>query len=319
MYTRREFGTLSAVVLGGTALPRRLTAQVDPTVGGVVVGVQTYSFRALPRSGADGEHDRTAVGPRDADQSEATIQAMTRCGIGDCELWSPTVEPASGVGRDASPDVRRQARDALRRWRIEAPLSHFEAIRERFTAAGLTIYAFNYSFNDSFSDDEIDRGFEIARALGAEIITASSTLSAMRRVVPFAARHQMVVAVHNHSNVSDPNEFATPESFAAAMALSPYVKVNLDIGHFTAANYDPVAYVREHHASISNLHLKDRRRDQGANVPWGTGDTPIREVLQLLQRERWPIRAHVEYEYRGSGSPVDEVTRCYDYVKQVLL
>ena len=306
MYTRREFGASSAMALGGLALPRPLAAQIDSTVGGVKIGVQTYSFRALPRSPG-------------GDQSQAIIEAMTRCRIGDCELWSPMLEPASGVGRDASSDARRGARDALRRWRVETPRSHFEAIRDRFMAAGLTIYGFNYSFNDAFSDDEIDRGFEMARALGAEIITASSTLSAMKRVVPFAARHQMVVAVHNHSNTSDPNEFARPESFAAATALSPYVKVNLDIGHFTAANYDPVAYLREHHASISNLHLKDRRRDQGANVPWGTGDTPIREVLQLLQREPWPIRAHLEYEYRGSGSPVDEVTRCYDYVKQALV
>ncbi len=306
MYTRREFGALTAMTVGRLALPRPLAAQIDSTVGGVQIGVQTYSFRALPRSPG-------------GDQSEAIIEAMTRCGLGDCELWSPMLEPASGVGRDASPDARQQARDALRRWRVETPLSHFEAIRDRFTAAGLTIYGFNYSVNDSFSDAEIDRGFEMARALGAEIITASSTLSAMTRVVPFAARHQMVVAVHNHSNTSDPNEFARPESFATATALSPYVKVNLDIGHFTAANYDPVAYLREHHASISNLHLKDRRRDQGPNVPWGTGDTPIREVLQLLQRERWPIRAHLEYEYRGSGSPVDEVIRCYDYVKQALV
>ena len=69
----------------------------------------------------------------------------------------------------------------------------------------------------------------------------------------------MVVAVHNHSNVSDPNEFATPDSFAAAMKLSKYFKVNLDIGHFTAANFDAMAYIREHHASITNLHLKDRQ------------------------------------------------------------
>ena len=306
MYTRREFGALSALALGGLALPQRLAARIDSSVGGVQIGVQTYSFRALPRSPG-------------GDQSEAIIQAMTRCRIGDCEFWSPMLEPVSGVGRDSSPDARQQARDELRRWRVETPLTHFEAIRDRFTAAGLTIYGFNYSFTDSFSDIEIDRGFKIARALGAEIITASSTLSAMKRVVPFAGRHQMVVVVHNHSNISDPNEFARPESFAAATALSPYVKVNLDIGHFTAANYDPVAYLREHHASISNLHLKDRRRDQGANVPWGTGDTPIRAVLQLLRRERWPIRAHLEYEYRGSGSPVDEVMRCYDYVKQALV
>lgn len=303
-YTRREFGAAGAMAMGWLALPEPLRAQTASTAGGVKIGVQTYSFRALPR-------------PTGGDQAEAIIQAMTTCQLDDCELWSPMLEPAR-LGSDASAAAQDRARDALRRWRVDTPLAHFEGIRDRFTSAGLTIYGFNYSFNDSFSDAEIDRGFEVARALGADIITASATLSAMTRVVPFAERHQMVVAVHNHSNTSDPNEFATPESFAAATALSPYVRVNLDIGHFTAANYDAVAYLREHHASITNLHLKDRRRDQGPNVPFGMGDTPIREVLELLGREGWPIRAHLEYEYRGAGSPVEEVARCYDYVKRLL-
>ena len=60
----------------------------------------------------------------------------------------------------------------------------------------------------------------------------------------------------------------------------------------------------EHHQHITNLHLKDRKKHQGDNVPWGTGDTPIREVLQLLKRERWPIRAFIEYEHKGAGTPV---------------
>ena len=55
------------------------------------------------------------------------------------------------------------------------------------------------------------------------------------------------------------------------MKLSKYFKINLDIGHFTAANYDAVAYLREHHANITNLHLKDRKKNQGDNVPWGHG------------------------------------------------
>ena len=130
----------------------------------------------------------------------------------------------------------------------------------------------------------------MAKALGVEIITASTTLevaSAWRRL----PRSTRCVAMHSHSNIEDPNEFATPESFAAALKLSKYFKINLDIGHFTAANYDAVAYIREHHADITNLHLKDRKKNQGDNMPWGTGDTPIREVLQLLKKEKWPIRA----------------------------
>jgi sugar phosphate isomerase/epimerase len=128
----------------------------------------------------------------------------------------------------------------------------------------------------------------------------------------------MIVAMHGHSNTTDPNEFATPESFAAAMKLSKYFKVNLDIGHFAAANFDPVAYLREHHADISNLHIKDRRRNQGDNTPWGQGDTPIAAVLRMLKNERWPIIADVEYEYRGGGSPIEEVAKCLAFVKQAL-
>ena len=111
----------------------------------------------------------------------------------------------------------------------------------------------------------------MAKALGAEIITASTTLDVAKRIAPFAEKHKMIVAMHGHSNVNDPNEFATPESFAAAMKMSKYFKVNLDIGHFTAANYDAVAYIREHHADITNLHLKDRKKNQGDNMPWGAG------------------------------------------------
>jgi sugar phosphate isomerase/epimerase len=185
-------------------------------------------------------------------------------------------------------------------------------------SAKIAIRAYNYSFNDSFTDPEIDRGFEIARALGAGFITASSTLSSAKRVAPFAEKHKMIVAMHNHSDVKNPNEFATPESFAAALAMSKYFKINLDIGHFTAANYDAVAYLREHHANITNLHIKDRKRDQGANVEWGTGDTPIKEVLQLLKQNKWPIAAYLEYEYKGAGTPADEVKKGLAFMRAAL-
>ena len=297
--TRREFGVLT---LGALALPRLAAAQ---TVGGVRLGVQTYSFRELPRTPG-------------GDATAAIIGAMQTLGLTDCELWSPQIEPAAAGGRGTTPEQRQQARESLRTWRVSTPLSHFTDIKNAFAKAGASIYAFNYSFGGDFSDDEINRGFEMARALGAEIITASTNLTVAKRVAPFAEKHQMAVAMHNHSNTNDPNEFATPESFAAAAALSKYFKVNLDIGHFTAANYDPVAYLREHHDNITNLHLKDRKSNQGDNTPWGTGDTKIKEVLALLKSEKWPIRAYVEYEYRGTAGPVEEVKKCLDYAKAAL-
>jgi sugar phosphate isomerase/epimerase len=299
MYTRREFAGL---MLTSLALPAVCRAQ---TIGGVRLGVQTYSLRGLPR-------------PAGGDMVEPLITAMTECGFSECELWAPQIEPAQSAGRGQPPEEVQKARDALRRWRTETPLAHFEGIRKTFDAAGIRIWAYNYSPDVRFTDEEIDRGFQIAKALGAEIITASATIESAKKIAPFAEKHRMVVAMHNHSNTKDPNEFATPESFAAAMKLSKYFKINLDIGHFTAANYDAVAFLKEHHADVTNLHLKDRKKDQGDNVPWGTGDTPIREVLQLVKREKWPIRGYVEYEHRGTAGPVDEVKTCFAYAKQAL-
>jgi len=300
MLTRREFGALT---LSSLALPSVLRAQ---TVSGVRLGVQTYSFRELTR-------------PPGGDLVDPIIAAMKECGLTECELWAPQIEPPSPFGRGRpTPEQAQQAREAAKTWRLETPIDHFRAIQKKFEGAGMTIYAFNYSPNNSFTDAEIDRGFEMAKALGAEIITASATIEAARRMAPFAATHKMPVAMHNHSNVTDPNEFATLESLATALTLSPLFRINLDIGHFTAANYDAVAYIREHHARITNLHLKDRKKEQGPNTTWGTGDTPIRQVLQLLKQERWPIRAYIEYEHNGEAGPVDEVKKCFAFAKSAL-
>jgi sugar phosphate isomerase/epimerase len=332
MYSRREFGmlTLGGLVrlkpdptgMGVRVKPNAAGIGVGPkpdaagmgtaaaaTVNGVRVGVQTYSFRDLPRTPGDG--------------IDPVIKAMSACGLTECELYSPQVEPqfnggARGARGGRSPEETQKAREDLRKWRVETPLGYFAAVKKKFDAAGITVYGFNYSPNASFTDSEIDRGFEMAKALGAEIITASTTLDIAKRIQPFAEKHRMVVAMHGHSRVDDPNEFATPDSFAAAMKMSKYFKVNLDIGHFTAGNFDAMSYIREHHADITNLHIKDRRKNQGDNTPWGEGDTPIREVLQLLKKERWPIRAYIEYEYGGPGTPIEEVTKCLDYVKKAL-
>ena len=318
MLTRRDFGKIAFAA--GVVRPTPFSGALETAaaaagsgsiVNGVRVGVQTYSFRDLPRpAGA-------------ADSVDVVIDAIKASGLAECELFSPQLEPVSAGGgrgaRGALPTAEQQkAREDLRRWRLEGSLDHFRNARKKFDQAGITITAYCYNINASFTDAEIDRGFEMTKALGAPVMTTSTQVDVAKRIAPLADRHQLVVGLHGHSNVADSNEFATPETFAAAMKLSKYLKVNLDIGHFVSADYDPVAYIREHHADITNLHLKDRKKHQGDNTPWGQGDTPIKAVLQLLKKERWPIPVDIEYEYRGTGTSPEEVRKCFEYVKQAL-
>jgi sugar phosphate isomerase/epimerase len=136
--------------------------------------------------------------------------------------------------------------------------------------------------------------------------------------VPFFQKRNLMLALHGHSNLDDPNQFATPASFVQGLAMSPLYRVNLDIGHFSAAGFDSVDFIRTHHEKITNLHLKDRRSHGGPNEPFGQGDAPIEPVLQLLKKEGYPIPADIEYEYAGAGSSVEEVGKCLDYVRGAL-
>jgi sugar phosphate isomerase/epimerase len=191
-------------------------------------------------------------------------------------------------------------------------------VRKQFEDAGLRIYLYNVNFNETFTDDERERTFEAAKALGAEGFSSSTVLSEAKRLVPFVERHKMYVAMHNHNNLVDPDQFATPASFEKALSMSDYFKATLDIGHYVAGNNDPVAFIEKHHGRLVNIHVRDRKRNNGRNMPFGQGDTPIKEVLQLIKNKRYPIRCYIEYEYGSFHSSVDEVKRCLDYCRQAL-
>ena len=66
------------------------------------------------------------------------------------------------------------------------------------------------------------------------------------------------------------------------------------------------------------MHIRDGQRGQRGKVRWGTGEVPIKEVLQLLKREKYPIVADIEYDYDGAADPHHEVKRCFDYCKSAL-
>ncbi len=285
MLLRRDFTKLA---LAATAIAAPASAKINSVFGGVPLGAQSYSFR-----------------DRDVD---GAIAAMKEIGIGYTELFSGHVEPKVERGP--------AGQAALKKWRMEVSKEEIAKVKAKFTAAGINVYAFNYSFRDSFSDEEIEKGFLIAKWLGAKYITASSNVATAKRVAPAAAKHKMIVGMHNHSRIV-PNEFATAENFATAMKEGPFIGINLDIGHFWAANFDAVPYMKEHHQHIVTIHVKDRKKNQGDNMPFGQGDTPIKEVLLQMKANKWKIPAMIEYEYKGADT-VAEVKKCFEYCKAIL-
>lgn len=310
-----------AGLTGGAAFGK----YIDDRVKGVQIGAVTYSFRSEPH------------GPK-GDSVDVVLADLKACNVGITELFSPQIEQVDTTPsflRDPqnhlsmaemrekfrqyrnSPEAKK-AREELRQWRLNTPESYFQGVKKKFDEAGVRIYAYTMNYGDDFTDDEIEKTFEQARGLGTRIIATSTRVSMAQRLVPFAAKHKTYVAFHGHDQTDNPNEFSTPETFSKALALSPWYRINLDIGHFTAAGFDPVIYIDQKHDMITHIHVKDRKVKHGPNEPFGEGNTPIREVLKLLEKRKYPIPALVEYEYKGTGTPVEEVTKCLDYMRKAL-
>jgi sugar phosphate isomerase/epimerase len=315
VYSRRDFGK---IVMAGLPLSM-LLAEPNSKINGVQIGAITYSFRSIP-------------------DPEEIIKAYVTIGLNEAELMSNHAEqlagappappaPAGGRGRgrgEMTPEQQAEARKAaearaeeMRKWRSSISMDTFKGVRKKFNDVGVEVRLLTFNMNvNTTKDDDIDYGFQMAKALGVRGITTSTQVSMAKRIAPFADKYKIMVGFHGHDQVDRPDEVSTEETFKTVMAASKYHGANLDIGHYTAANGDPLDFIQKYHGRITNLHLKDRKKNHGENVPWGEGDTPIKPVLQLLKKTRYDIPANIEFEYEGNA--VTEVGKCLQYCKDAL-
>jgi sugar phosphate isomerase/epimerase len=263
-------------------------------IHGVVLGGQSYSFRHLP--------------------FDEMLAAWKKLGVTSIELCKTDIEPKRQQGESAA-----AYRQRLREWRLNVPMDVFRQVRRKMDGLGLNLYVYMYDFRDDFTEPEIARGFEMARALGVKVLNATSTLSVVKRIDAHAKVAKVRVGLHNHTWLTRPNEVTTPANCEEAMSgCSEYIGINLDVGHFLASGFDPVGFIERHHDRITTLHLKDRRKNDGPDMPFGQGDTPLREILQLMKRKRYRFPGMIEYENQGTDT-FEQVAHALDYCAKALL
>jgi len=312
MVTRRDVGKLALA-----AFPiSTLLAKSDSKFGGVQVGINApYSFKGMPG------------------KAEDIVKYMQQLGLNGIELRSqpvegwmgaPEVPPGGGRNRPLTPEQtaeRKKATEDLTKWRLSASVSKMKDFRKYYEKAGIPIEIVKFDGINTIPDDVVDYCFTLAKTLGARAISCEIPVSQTKKLGQFADKHKMLVAYHGHGNVTDPEAFGRPESWETAMSFSKYNGCNVDIGHFVAGNgYAPVEFIKKYHDRISHIHLKDRKKNQGPNMPWGQGDTPIKEVLQIIQKEKYNIQATIEFEYPvPEGSDVlTEIGKCVQFCKDAL-
>jgi sugar phosphate isomerase/epimerase len=284
--SRREFAVRAAGAAAGLAASRSLLAagagKIPPSVvGGLDIGVQGYTFRAF-----------------DLDKM---IDAMRSVGLSSIEFWMGHLDPEKATETD------------------------YRAAKAKLDAAGIHVSAYCVNFKPDASDALLDAAFKGAGYLGTSQMTTSTEKSIVPKLDDWAQKYDVTIGLHNHwlgdswFHGDKAQNFGGPDDFAEGLkGRSPHIAINLDIGHFSAAGYDPVSYFREHHARINSLHVKDRDKDaQHTNVHFGHGATPIKEVLKLAQELKFQHAVNIEWE-NDEKNPTPGVQDSFDYIKRVM-
>jgi len=316
-HTRREFvqrSILAWPAAVGLAAGARLTAaeskgsrseKPDSKVAGVQIGLNVpYSFGKPQMSG------------------DEILEQCVRLGLSAVELRTQPVEAFLGVALDLIHPKTSGAKGAaanaepLRDWRRSVKMSRVKDFRTRYERAGVKIEIVKVDNIFKMADDEIDYAFGLAKALGGRAISTeiSHEHSDLERLGHFADKHRFMVGYHGHAST-------TPAHWESAFSLARFNGANVDLGHFVAGNNaSPVPFLKEHHSRVTHVHVKDRKRQNGPNTPFGEGDTPIAEVLRLIRDQRWNMQATIEFEYKipANSDRITEIGRAIQFCRNAL-
>ena len=311
-FSRRDLGKLALA-----ALPAASWAKPNSKWGGVQIGLNVpYSLHGLPGTADDILRDMVQLNLSAAELRLQPVEAF---------LGSPAAHAAARNGRGPltaeQQAARKAANEELRKWRLSQPMDGFERFRKKYEDAGVLIEIVKFDNIDRLTDDEVDYCFQLARVLGAKAISCEIPLSQTKRLGAFAQKHKMMVGYHGHTDITSPEAFGRPESWETAFSYSKYNGANIDLGHFLAANnVSPAAFLEKYHQRITHVHIKDRKMNGGPNMPFGQGDTPIRDILGLMQKRKYTFQGTIEFEYTvPQGSDVmTEIAKCVEYCKEAL-
>jgi hypothetical protein len=318
--SRRKFiGTTAAaaafaiIPINSLALGRK-NKKPNSKVGGVQLGCTTYSYRNMPHKVDD------------------VIQYLLLAGINSIELRSVAEEdlglpqlPARPRGQMSDQEKAdfAKAADELkakqRQWRLSLPMSRYTDMRKKFNRAGIDVHIAKFA-PSTWSDEEIDYAYDAAKVLGSIGITDEYSAAAALRLGKFAEKHHSLAMYHLHGQAAEPGF-----SFDNVIKDSPANMINLDAGHyFGATGKHPNDVIIKYHDRMRSIHIKDKTSPTstpaGTNMPFGKGETPIADILNLLKKEKWPIEVDVELEYDvpADSDPAKEVVKSIDYMRNIL-
>lgn len=262
---------------------------------GIQIGTITYSYREQSNRAGD-----------------MLLYALAG-GVGSVELMNDAAQTYTGTPEDYSANSAS----------AKACIAKYAMLGKLFRQSGVDVHILKTDVSEY--PEVMDYYLRACTAIGAAGLTTELNEKNAKEIAPACEKYGKYLIFHNHGQPSNANF----PGFDAYLKYSKAAMLNFDAGHyfgFTGKN--PCDVIREYHDRIYSIHMKDKTSPTSnpgnTNMPWGQGQTPIAEVLELLAsnagKKDWPKHVDIELEYsvpKGS-TPAAEVAKCVDYCRNIL-
>jgi sugar phosphate isomerase/epimerase len=284
-------------------------SQKTPEALGWKVGVQTYSFRVFSFEEALNKADSMGV---------KYVQAFPGQKI--------------GAGIEGTMDYHM-------------PASKRDSVLQLLRSKGITVVS--YGVVTARSEEDWKQIFEFVKGMGMKQFATEPEPEFIPVVSKLADEYEINVALHNHPR---PSRYWSPDTLIKySTGYSKRLGACADIGHWVRSGLDPVEMLKKLKGRIFELHVKDLhekpsaeysafllsrpvpgQRGQGAppqganrpaapagphDVPWGSGVSNIKGVLQELKRQGFKGPLFAEYEYNWNNN-APEIAQSIRYVNE---
>jgi len=175
----------------------------------------------------------------------------------------------------------------------------------------------NYGVVKADSIEEWKEIFDFAKEMGIETLTAEPTPEQMDDIGKLCDEYNINIAIHNHPK---PSFYWNPETVLENIrGQTSRIGSCADVGHWVRSGLDPVECLKKLEGHIICLHFKDlneKTRD-AHDVPWGTGVSNVKGMLEELHRQGFKGVFSIEYEYNWNNSMPD-IVKSINYFNKVV-
>ena len=198
-----------------------------------------------------------------------------------------------------------------------APKEVWEKVQAKLKQHNITAIA--YGVVGLSKDEAASRKvFEFAKFLGIRVINTES-VDAIDTFEKLVKEYDIKVGFHDHPKRPDHPEYRMWDpNYILEVCKDRDARIGscADTGHWVRSGLKPVDAIRILKGRIMSSHLKDLNEDspKGHDVPYGTGVSDVKGILDEYAAQGFAGPISIEYEFKQEDN-LAEAKQCIEFVR----